>query len=76
MRDTNVGARSPAKLTRLGPRQIVSWYDFGEALSIRNAFLKSHDYDNRSIENSVNSFVDATAIKALTAERSAVPVCY
>ena len=60
------------KLTGSGDRQIVSLHGPGDALNFQNAFLGVPDYDIRSVEDCVASFVDASAIRALAAERPAV----
>jgi len=60
------------KLTSLGDRQIVSLHGSGDALNFQNAFLEFPDYDIRSKEDCVVSFVDASAIRGLATERPAV----
>lgn len=60
------------KLTGSGDRQIVSLHGPGDALNFQNAFLDVPDDDIRSVEDCVASFVDASAIRALAAERPAV----
>jgi len=60
------------KFTRLGDRQIVSLHGPGDAINLQNAFLEFPDYDILSIEDCVVSFVDASAIRVLAAERPAV----
>lgn len=60
------------KTTRLGGRQIVSLHGPGDALTLQNAFLGFPDYDVRSVGDCVVSFVDASAIRTLAAERPAV----
>lgn len=60
------------KSTGLGDRQIVSLHGPGDALNFQNAFLGVPDYDIRSVEDCVASFVDASVIRALAAELPAV----
>lgn len=60
------------KSTGLGDRQIVSLHGPGDALNFQNAFLDVPDYDIRSVEDCVVSFVDASVIRSLAAERPAV----
>jgi CRP-like cAMP-binding protein len=60
------------KMTDVGDCQIVSLHGPGDALNFQNAFLDVPDYDIRSVEDCVASFVDASAIRALASERPAV----
>ncbi|MES3150796.1 Crp/Fnr family transcriptional regulator [Sphingomonas faeni] len=60
------------KLTGLGDCQIVSLHGPGDALNFQNAFLEVPDYDVRSVEDCVAAFFDASAMRVLAAERSAV----
>lgn len=60
------------KITVQGDRQIVSLHGPGDALNFQNAFLEVPDYDIRSVEDGIASFFDASAIRALAAERPAV----
>lgn len=59
-------------MTDVGDCQIVSLHGPGDALNFQNAFLDVPDYDIRSVEDCVASFVDASAIRALASERPAV----
>ncbi|RYF19465.1 MAG: Crp/Fnr family transcriptional regulator [Oxalobacteraceae bacterium] len=60
------------KLSGLGDRQIVSLHGPGDALNFQDAFLGIPDYDIRSVEDCVASFVDAAAVRNLADERPAV----